>query len=854
MAHKPLMLFSTYRLPSTAAFFATLLTAGHLAVAEGLEKAPEFRAAEAALKDGLPAVCGLKATRLLTETGFSEEERTRLAALAVEGWVRAGEGRRAMAVLQQHLIPDQTFWQAQALLLNGEGGKATQLLIEQRDAQKLTSRGRLLLARLLLSQDQDVVVRELLESLQADPDADIRKQARLILDEADLIAGRQNSALARLNEESARHEPMVRYLRARAELEGGRSEEGRRLLQDILADASGGEQVHHAATLLLAKSILEEQQPAACREKLVQFLDTTSESALWTEAFDLLGEALDKLPNEPLSPILLRWISDGNAEHRQALVPPQSLSTFKGYAMFLAARWLKSVGRTEEALGLLEALLQLMPGHPQESAAMRLAMETYGEENADARVLALADLWRQRFGQSGSSMVDFVTGSVLFDQGDYQQSLQLFRSAANIASSLNERRNALYNACIAAIRAGETALYQALLGQLAVVGPNDTTQPTPGDSAADVELNKALQLASTLNAEAEKELQEFLQKHANHPRTTEARLALAEFYLQKQPASPQEARRQLQLAADSNPIDPALRQRIDYIRLWALESSGDLHALSEQGTAFLKAWPTSAWAAEIRMKVADAFYRQGSFGNARTQFELVANAIPATPYTETALYFAGMAAMEIGTTEARNAAIGYWQELAVRKSPLSTAARQQQYLMLWRDGKEAEALALVNELLLDKTANEDQRRALTCEKAELLMVLAKKDATQLQAAIDALSSLYAENRLAYFWRARAGFALAKAYHESGRTTEALEVCYDVVQNQAYRGPSNAAEYRWYYKAGFFGIELLEESRQWEAAAVLAEKLARSQGDRATEAKERATKIRLDHFLWDGSRN
>ena len=55
---------------------------------------------------------------------------------------------------------------------------------------------------------------------------------------------------------------------------------------------------------------------------------------------------------------------------------------------------------------------------------------------------------------------------------------------------------------------------------------------------------------------------------------------------------------------------------------------------------------------------------------------------------------------------------------------------------------------------------------------------------------------------------------------------------------------------WYYRAGFLAVELLEENEQWEGAARMAERLAQAGGDRATEAKDVATKIRLERFLWD----
>jgi uncharacterized protein (UPF0147 family) len=201
--------------------------------------------------------------------------------------------------------------------------------------------------------------------------------------------------------------------------------------------------------------------------------------------------------------------------------------------------------------------------------------------------------------------------------------------------------------------------------------------------------------------------------------------------------------------------------------------------------------------------------------------------------------------------EGREAAIGIWQELAERGGPLSIPARQQQAMALRRAGKEAEALKLVDRLLTEAQLPKNLRRSMMCEKAEMLMLLGKTDAAALTSAIGVLQEMVRENDLPFDWRARAGYTLAVALQSAGQATEALEACYDVVEADGFTGPSDPAEFRWYYRAGFFGIDLLEAAKQWEAAARLAEKLAVSSGERAAEAKERATKIRLEHFLWDG---
>ncbi len=168
----------------------------------------------------------------------------------------------------------------------------------------------------------------------------------------------------------------------------------------------------------------------------------------------------------------------------------------------------------------------------------------------------------------------------------------------------------------------------------------------------------------------------------------------------------------------------------------------------------------------------------------------------------------------------------------------------------WRAGEETEALKLIDALLNEKTLTADLRRALICEKAEILIPLGTKEPYRLDEAAQVLKTLRADGTLPYLWKARAGHTLAWALSEAGRRDEAIEACYDVIRNSPVSGPSNPGEFRWYYRAGFFGIKLLEASKQWEAAARMAETLAQSKGDRAIEAKERANTIRLEHFLWD----
>ncbi len=73
--------------PPQSSFF--LLTLAGVAAVFGAEiqDNPEFRAAQQALQDGLPAVAAIKATRLMAEAPAKSIDRQTLATLAVESWV-----------------------------------------------------------------------------------------------------------------------------------------------------------------------------------------------------------------------------------------------------------------------------------------------------------------------------------------------------------------------------------------------------------------------------------------------------------------------------------------------------------------------------------------------------------------------------------------------------------------------------------------------------------------------------------------------------------------------------------------------------------------------------------------------
>ncbi|MEZ5384604.1 MAG: outer membrane protein assembly factor BamD [Prosthecobacter sp.] len=778
---------------------------------------------------------------------MSKTDSRRLATFAAEAWTRARQPAPVLALAEAHELDDETFWRAEAHALAGDLPAARRLLAEDENSPR-SERTTLLLAQVLIALKEYDAARAELERLTALEAPNLRAEAQLLRREIDLQHGLSTDTTP-----NDADNPRVDYLIARSQLKDGQTQSAMKALERILSSSGGGQRLHQAATLLQAAVLMQEGSSSEARDHLIQFLDMTEECDLWQESFSLLEQTRrEETPPPPLPEAVLRWIAYGNAA-QQAPEPPPALQKaileFRGHALLLVAEWLADEGRYADAAGLAETFLQLVPDHPSNGHAMRTAMELYARLGAAERVLSLANSWRKRFGKD-SAQVDFTVGGIQYERGDHWHAVASFQNAANIAGTLGERRRGLYNAATSAILAGDFGLYQTLLGQLAVAsGPDDETKDTTV-SAATLELEKALYLAAQRKDGAEASLRAFIRDHVGHPRFADACIALAEWLLLESPPRVADAKETLGQLADTSLADP-LKQRVEFTRLWLLDASGDTKGLLAAAEAYLKGWPRGLFAPEVHLQIASAHYRDEDFANARTEFEIIARDYPQTPHADTALYFAALCASSVMSEEGRTRAAVIWDELAAKGGPLAVAARLQQAVSQRQQGDHAAALATLDKILAMRSLDVEQRRMTLCDKAEVLLVLGRTDPTQLDNGVALLEAFLADSSLPLVWKARAGFTLASLEHEAGRDSEALDACYNVRHAAEITPPATPADYSWFAKAGFFGIDLLEASRQWESAARLAEQIADQPGERATEAHARATKIRLEHFLWDG---
>lgn len=823
--------------------------------AAGLEDSEAFLRARQALADGLPEVAAVKAGRLLQNKAWTKDEVRTLATFAAEAWIRTGKAVEVLALADAHELDEESFWRAQALVLERRLAEAREELTS--GAGELRPRARLLLGQVLFSLGEHEAAHDEVESLLTEADAGLRRHATLLLAEIELNTGKAPAALQRLDAMNDPADATAGLIRARCLMFTDRLPEARQVLEAVLKLSSGGVPAQDAAAVSLAEIWMRENQPQKAVEHLVKMLDASVQSEWWSQAFDTLHRAWSALPEPRDMPeAVMRWAGQGSKA--QQVPQPSSLllaatAEFRGHAELLIARWLQAGKRPLEAAGMLEGFIRLHPDHPRLSAALRMAMEIYSGLGADARVMQLVEIWRSQFsGEQGGTLVDFLAGGIQFHRTDYIPAQESFQAAANVASTLPERRRSLFNAAVSAFKGGDLVLYLGLLAQLEAAGGS---QDATGDSAADLQLNKALESAAKHADDAEENLRVFITSRPWHPRLPEARIALAETLLMSQPPRVDEARKQLddiRLPAEPSAARDKLAQRIDHTRLWMREITGDAKSLIADCEAFAKAWPKSPMLPEVRMKEAGAHFQLEDFASARTSFEIVAKEHAESPQAETALYFAALSAMSVMSAEGRERALEIWDTLAKKGGPLAIASRRQQALAYRRQADLAAALKALDQILAVKQLDAETRNLTLCEKAEVLLLQGKKDRQSLEEAAKLLREfLDQDGQLSFLWKARAGFTLASVLHEADSDAEALEACYDTLRAADARPPTNPSDYLWFSKAGFFGVELLEDAHQWEAAAKLAEQIAQVKGSRANDARQIATKIRLEHFLWDG---
>lgn len=805
----------------------------------------DYQAALRASKEGIHDVAALKFERLIKDKQLTQAEIATVSERLVDALIRSQETQKALIALTLFDVPETAYWRAQAYIMQGKLREAEwELKSYIATPGRYAAYAKLSLGQTLIAQGRENTGRKEFKELLNYPNPEIARQARLYSYESEVISHRSSEVMKRLGPERG-DDKSLEFVKACGWLELGEGKKAESILKRILSSQPPPSMtLHSAATVRLAEAYVKQGRTRNAEKLLIQFLGEPTESPHYEQAFALLNEVSKEEDDDNAINKVGEWAAMEAPTDRNAL------------ALFYLAQWLLAEGRGDHAVGFLEAFCTLHPNHARNGEALRMLMSQYGAMRADDRVLELTHVWKQRFGVGGDDATDYLTGMIRFSRSEYQDAATLFERSAKTATDAFQQQRAIYNMAVASFFGGDKSRFQQCLTQLK--NPAGTEAPSPGDpdnQAARLLLEQALNLATSKESEAETALQEFLKLHFEHPRAVEAHLALAELYLLDVPARTKAANEELKKANLIQGLTDEWKEKIDYTTLWSREADGDLEGVVKEGSAYLDHWKQSFRRDQVRIKVAQSYYRLENYAKAESQFEALEDEQPESAFAEVALFFAGKSAMALITPEGLEKAISLWEEVVARNGLLMREAQRQQALAKRRQGKESDALAVIETLLNSKPQPEgDEKLALLMEKGELLSLMFKRDPKHLDAAIQIFYGMLHDATAPRVWRSRSGYLLSQIYIQAGKNVEALEACNDVVEDCFTAISQSTAltpqEYLWLYRSGFAAIEMLEAKQQWEAAARLADRLAVAGGERSEEAKLRATRLRLEHFLWD----
>jgi outer membrane protein assembly factor BamD (BamD/ComL family) len=616
-----------------------------------------------------------------------------------------------------------------------------------------------------------------------------------------------------------------RVLRGRLELILQRPERAIGMFQALLKRPEGAPHATLIAALFgIAEAHLQLKTPEAGDDVIEQFIDRHPVDPDLSLLFEKL-DALYRAEHKPSRSELEKWVRR----------PEQPRRTF---ARWYLARLEARAGHRERARQLFSDLQRTSTKSPAiASALLEFAQFEMDDGHLDEAITILNEARLLHPEQALLTRINFLSAQVNYLAKRFDTATAGFEQIAHSNSPWT--KIALLNASSGWLQLGNHVRFAADYSQLEKQGGDE-------EARANLRLEEGLMQAAKNDKRAAASLQQFIRDFPNNPRVSEAWVSLAEMAFHSSPPRFDEARKNLARAAESRPT-AAAAERADYLSIWVEESArGNEMQVIDLAKRFLEQHGGSPFASEVRMKLAELYYRRQDFANAQTQFEIIAQQNPDYSLAERALFFAAESAMSSMGEHSLDRAIVLFDQVVRKNGPLRWAARNEQAVIERKLGKPKDALALYDEVLKSDAGLPDKREAL-CGKGDIFFEAGATDPNSYQRAIETYDQLASDKKEPIDWRNQALFKKGLCLEKKSDRAGALATFYEILEDEAR--PDQRRELFWYYKAGFNAGRLLEEDSKWESAAAIYDKLAAPGGVRSEEAKARLNNLRLEHFLW-----
>jgi TolA-binding protein len=582
------------------------------------------------------------------------------------------------------------------------------------------------------------------------------------------------------------------------------------------------------ARLGLAKVLVQKQEYEEAENELEKLISDQPRSPILADLFQNLFEIYSR-ENNPETSELAGWAAE-NSETSGRDRP--------AYALYYLMRLQIQQGLTTEAAQNCLKLVERFPDHPMAlEACLILGHQQIGAGHFDDAIKQLEKLLSgsPSLPAEGRFRVNYLLGEANFMRGNVSAARDIFHSL-----SMNfgyDRQNTLFNWAICSLQLGDASDFEQAFRELEERKPHE-------DLIGDLLFDKGLLEAKSGNASADETLRTFVRQFPDHPQTPQAHLIQGEIRMTERPSDLHGAHKALSEVVATG--DPQADEKADRVKFFVAASDPSQNARSVQALAqdYLQKYPDSPAKAEVRLKLGELYFRENDFPNAQTQFELVTEDSPDSPLVETALFLAGEAARKSLNSAAVDRAISLFEDVYKLGGPLKFQARLEQATTMRQTKHEREAIVLLDDLLTQNPPTDIRYQALD-GKGESLFTLAANEPKMYDQAIHTFDTLLSTEELPTQWKQQALYQKGKCFEKLGKLDDALSNYYDVL------AADGSSDQLWFFRAGFDAAQILEDRRSWSSAAAVYEKLANTRGARSEEAKNRLTRLRLEHFLWPG---
>lgn len=814
---------------------------------------PAYRQGIEALSSHLWEIAAARFQTALETKGLTDSTRNEILLRLAETQVRGDQATAALETLAQLKPangPAGTFWRAHALAGLGKFRESADLFapLAADSGSPFHTEAAFTRASLLLSLGDVAAARATLEPLTKGPRASqaTLRLAEIAFDQGDPATARK--WLAQLKSPAAPLDREAQYLDARLLLQEGKPDAAASSFASLVADPQGQSLVHHhGAALGLAAAFAAAGDPGKATETLVAFIQNYPQSPLLETAFRSLLTLLpaQATPADPILEQMAKWSPAPPAA--AAPVPlaaagcavawptlPAERSDRAAMALWFRALGLRTIQQPVARNETLRLLRRLRLEYPDHFLARRSLLESGRwllEEGKPAEAAAaLAALEDTAVDPRVKAAASFLAAKSSFLASRFDEAAALFTKAAEALDDQAEEA-ALVDAGIARLLAGRSA-------------------PPPGDATpavrADLQLERALFLATSEDPSARAALADFLQAHPGHPRAAEAHLALARAALASDPQDPTLAEAQLDAIQQLQPL-PVPVSELALARLRVHQAQNRWDEVASVAREFLAQHPDDPAAPEVTLHLGTALFRKGDFHQARITLEQLAQTDTDAARAAAALFLAARSAALSATTQARAESLALYQKVIDTRGPLADAATMEKSRTLIDLTRLDEAITLLRPFWSKLDAASPLRLPAGALLGEALYAKGGNDPAAWRECLTLCETLAKASPPHSSWNHRFQYLRGLTLEQLDEPGKAVDIYYSVLESAKVQPPE---DWEWLERAGFRALALIESAERWNSATALAATIASFKGPRAEEAAARARKLRLEHMIWD----